>query len=178
LPRGWRRSPATAVLDEVATLCRDYKITNVIADQFSFTFLAELFRLRKIGLAQLNFTVSRKSRSICTVHEAIGIANRNDGRVIHHDAFRLGEQQRVGGALRLQASFVLPNRLGQAFHSPIVHCVFAAIELAYYNFCRDSSTICSSIRCRKENSPLLARATSACMAFPQFQTHIKFAVAT
>jgi len=60
LLRGWRKGPAGAVLDEIAQLCRDYKVTNILCDQYSFTFLAELMRLRKIGLAQLNFSARTK----------------------------------------------------------------------------------------------------------------------
>jgi hypothetical protein len=58
--RGWRREAVPQVCDEIASLCKLYRVRNVIADQFSHAFLAELLRQREIGLEQLAFTARNK----------------------------------------------------------------------------------------------------------------------
>ncbi len=60
LLRGWRRAAVPSVCDEIANLCRAYRVRNIIADQYSFTFLAELMRQRDIGLEQLAFSARSK----------------------------------------------------------------------------------------------------------------------
>lgn len=58
--RGWRRAPVGEVLDEIASLCRQFRIRDVEADQYSYTFLAELLRQRGVQLTQLAFTARSK----------------------------------------------------------------------------------------------------------------------
>lgn len=58
--RGWRRATVGEVLDEIASLCRQFRIQNVEADQYSYTFLAELLRQRDVKLSQLAFTARSK----------------------------------------------------------------------------------------------------------------------
>jgi hypothetical protein len=61
LLRGWTREQVPQVCDEIAVLCRAYDILNITADQYSFSFLAELMRQRGIGLEQLSFTARSKA---------------------------------------------------------------------------------------------------------------------
>jgi hypothetical protein len=58
--RGWRRAAVPQVCDEIAALCRAYGVRAVVADQYSFTFLAELMRQRGVELEQLAFTARSK----------------------------------------------------------------------------------------------------------------------
>jgi len=60
LLRGWRRAPVPQVCDEIAALCRAYGVRTIVADQYSFSFLAELMRQREIELEQLPFTARSK----------------------------------------------------------------------------------------------------------------------
>lgn len=58
--RGWRRATVGEVLDEIASLCRQFRIDQVEADQYSYAFIAELLRQRGIHLSQLAFTARSK----------------------------------------------------------------------------------------------------------------------
>jgi hypothetical protein len=59
--RGWSREGVAHVCDEIASLAKMYGVTNIVADQYSFTFLAELLRQRGIGLEQLAFSARSKA---------------------------------------------------------------------------------------------------------------------
>jgi hypothetical protein len=58
--RGWRRAAVPQVCDEISSVCKAFRVRNVIADQFAFTFLSELLRQRDIGLDQLTFSARSK----------------------------------------------------------------------------------------------------------------------
>jgi hypothetical protein len=60
LMRGWRRAAVPQVLDEIVGLCKAYSIRAIVADQYSFTFLSELFRQRGVKLEQLAFSARSK----------------------------------------------------------------------------------------------------------------------
>ena len=60
LLRGWRRAAVPQVCDEIAGLCKLYRVRKVVADQYSFVFLSELMRQRDVGLEQLAFTARSK----------------------------------------------------------------------------------------------------------------------
>jgi hypothetical protein len=59
--RGWKRTPAAEVCDEISALCKQFRISAVEGDQYSHTFLAELLRQRGISLHQLTFTQQSKA---------------------------------------------------------------------------------------------------------------------
>jgi hypothetical protein len=59
--RGWRRESVAAVCDEIASVCKTFSVRYVIADQYSFSFLAELMRQRGIELEQLAFSARSKA---------------------------------------------------------------------------------------------------------------------
>jgi hypothetical protein len=60
LLRGHRRAPVPQVCDEIADLAKLYGISRIVADQYSFSFLAELMRQRDVTLEQLPFTSRSK----------------------------------------------------------------------------------------------------------------------
>jgi hypothetical protein len=60
LLRAWRREAVPQVVDEIASLCAQYGIGNVIGDQYASAFLGELLRQRDIGLELLNFSARSK----------------------------------------------------------------------------------------------------------------------
>ena len=105
LLRGWRRAPAAQVLDEIATLCRAYRIRNVIGDQYAATFVAELLRVRGIGFAQLAFSARSKPEVHFALKNALAAGTF---RIPNHpDAVRevraLESQRTSGGAYRIGA---------------------------------------------------------------------------
>jgi hypothetical protein len=60
LLRGWRRAAVPQVCDEIKALRDLYGVRSIVADQYSFSFLAELMRQRDIELVQLPFTSRSK----------------------------------------------------------------------------------------------------------------------
>lgn len=58
--RGWRRAAVPEVCDEIASLCCACRVREIVADQYSFSFLAELMRQREIALEQLAFSARSK----------------------------------------------------------------------------------------------------------------------
>ena len=58
--RGWKRAAVPMVCDEMASVCKLFRIRNVIGDQYSFSFLSELMRQREIGMEQLTFSARSK----------------------------------------------------------------------------------------------------------------------
>ena len=59
--RGWKKQAVPFVCDEIASLCKLYRVKNIIADQYSFSFLSELLRQREIGMEQLAFSARSKA---------------------------------------------------------------------------------------------------------------------
>jgi hypothetical protein len=60
LLRGWSRAGVANVCDEIASLLKSYGLKSVTADQFGFSFLQELLKLRGIEVRQLAFTARSK----------------------------------------------------------------------------------------------------------------------
>lgn len=60
LLRGWKRAPVPQVLDEIVGLCGLYRVSRIVADQYSYSFVAELFRQRNIEVEQLAFSARSK----------------------------------------------------------------------------------------------------------------------
>jgi len=58
--RGWRSTPVAQVIDEITGLSKAYRIRKIAADQYSFTFIGELFRQRGIEVEQLAFSARNK----------------------------------------------------------------------------------------------------------------------
>ena len=58
--RSWRKQAVPFVCDEIASICKAFRVRNVIADQYSFSFLSEHLRQREIGLEQLTFSARSK----------------------------------------------------------------------------------------------------------------------
>jgi hypothetical protein len=71
LLRGWQRAAVPQVLDEIASLCRAYRIRRIVADQYSFSFVAELLRQRDIELAQQNFSARSKPEIFFALKNAL-----------------------------------------------------------------------------------------------------------
>jgi len=60
LLKGWRRQSTKQVLDEIAVICKEYGINSLVADQFSFNFIAELLRERGIEAKKVPFSPRSK----------------------------------------------------------------------------------------------------------------------
>ena len=58
--RGWKRQAVPFVCGEISSICKAFRVRNVIADQYSFSFLSELLRQREIGLERLTFSARSK----------------------------------------------------------------------------------------------------------------------
>jgi hypothetical protein len=105
LLRGWRRAPVPQVCDEIASLCRAYGVRTIVADQYSFSFLAELLRQRDIELEQLAFTARSKPEIFFDLKNALA---QGTFRVPEHpEALRelraLESMRLSGGAYRIGA---------------------------------------------------------------------------
>lgn len=59
--RGWRRATVREVMDEIAKLAGDYNVAQVLADQYSFVFVKELFAERGVFITELAFTARSKA---------------------------------------------------------------------------------------------------------------------
>jgi hypothetical protein len=103
--RSWRKKNPAEVLDEITSLCHAYGVTTIEADQYSFTFLHELFRVRGIELKQLAFSVRSKAEFFFDLKNALA-----QGRLVLPDVpdctreLRcLVSQRTSGGAYRIAA---------------------------------------------------------------------------
>jgi hypothetical protein len=69
--RGWQKATVGEVCDEIAHLCKAYRVEKVIEDQFGFVFLHELMRQRGVELAQLAFTARSKPEIFFALKSAL-----------------------------------------------------------------------------------------------------------
>jgi hypothetical protein len=75
--RGWQKATVGEVCDEIAQLCKAYRVEKVIADQFGFAFLHELMRQRGVELAQLVFTARSKPEIFFALKSALSTGKFN-----------------------------------------------------------------------------------------------------
>ena len=131
--RGWRRGPVPAVCDEIAALCRVFRIRNVIADQYSFAFLAELLRQRDIGLEQLTFTARSKPELYFDLKNSLaqGQLKLPDHPEMIRELRALQSVRTTGGSYKISAPHgqhddyptvlaLLANKVKRSAHKPFI----------------------------------------------------------
>jgi hypothetical protein len=61
LMHGWKRQAVPFVMDEIANLAKSYGVASILADQYSFPFVAELMCGRGVRMEQLAFSARTKT---------------------------------------------------------------------------------------------------------------------
>jgi hypothetical protein len=98
LLRGWSRAPVAMVCDEIAAILKSYWLHSVAADQFGFSFLRELLRLRGIEVRQVPF--SARSKPEIFLDLKVGLSRGQIGLLDHTESLRelrMLESRRTSG---------------------------------------------------------------------------------
>lgn len=98
LLRGWSRAPVGEVVDEASEILKSYNLRTVVADQFGFSFLKELFALRGIDVSQRPFT--SRSKPEILLHMKLALAQGRIRLLDHNESLRelrMLESKRTSG---------------------------------------------------------------------------------